>query len=66
MEWFRYSPMTEQLALKLMKSLPSEPQRWRETAYAHWINRLMPASIYLPEPQRSWYMSGYKPQVVEL
>jgi hypothetical protein len=45
-----------------LAELSTNELRWREIAYTEWLNQLTPVAEHLPEPQRSWYLSGYRPR----
>jgi hypothetical protein len=60
MQSLKTSTLVELKAAKLLAELPAEAVRWQERAYAHYMNKLEPVAEYLPEPQKSWYLSGYR------
>ena len=55
----------ERRALGWLAELASNEVRWREIAYTEWLNQLPPVTDHLPEPQRSWYVSAYRPRTKE-
>ncbi len=52
----------ERRALGWLAELSTDELRWREIAYAEWLNQLPSMADHLPEPQKSWYNSGYRPR----
>jgi hypothetical protein len=55
----------ERRASGWLAELATDELRWREIAYAEWLNQLPPVADHLPEPQKSWYVSGYRPRTRE-